>query len=60
MTYPQSTMKDDKPRMVVSPLQMMIVEFWDNGGKEEYEETKAMRDANGIPDKQWFAANLMC
>ncbi len=33
--------------------------FWDNGGKEKYESTKEARDANGIPDSQWFKANLM-
>jgi len=33
--------------------------FWDNGGKEKYYETKAARDANRIPDEQWFKANLM-
>ncbi len=59
MTYPQITIKDDKPRMVISPAQMLLNEFWDNGGKEKYEATKELRAANGIPDSQWFKANLM-
>jgi len=37
----------------------LLDKFWANGGKEKYEATKEMRKANGIPDKQWFAAQLM-
>lgn len=36
-----------------------LIAWWNNGGKEKYEATKAQRELNGIPDKQWFAANLM-
>lgn len=40
-------------------LQLCLHNFWNNGGKEKYTETLELRKANGIPDKQWFAANLM-
>ncbi len=40
-------------------LDKLLKCFWAYGGKEKYEETKVMRDANGIPDSQWFKANLM-
>ncbi len=40
-------------------LAPLLTRFWENGGKEKYEATKAARDVNGIPDKQWFAAQLM-
>ncbi len=40
-------------------LAPLLTKFWENGGKEKYESTKSMRDANGIPDRQWFAAQLM-
>lgn len=42
-----------------NPLDALLKTFWENGGKEKYEETLETRKANGIPDKQWFAANLM-
>ncbi len=44
---------------VPDPLQELLIYFWNHGGKEKYEASKEMRGANGIPDKQWFAANLM-
>lgn len=56
---PVIKLKDDKPRMIISPAQMLLNEFWANGGKEKYEATKEARQLNGIPDKQWFAAQLM-
>ncbi len=48
-----------KPTTPNRPLQVLLDSFWFDGGKEKYQETKVMRDTNGIPDKQWFAANLM-
>ncbi len=48
-----------RPNSTNPEVQELLHSFWANGGKEKYEETKALRDANGIPDKQWFAANLM-
>lgn len=40
-------------------LQMLADAFWNTGGQEKYEATKAARDVNGIPDSQWLKANLM-
>ncbi len=40
-------------------LQLLLTAFWVSGGQEKYETTKAARDANKIPDSQWFKANLM-
>ena len=40
-------------------LQMLLSAFWNTGGKEKYEASLEARKANGIPDKQWFAAQLM-
>ncbi len=40
-------------------LQMLLDAFWNTIGKEKYEASKEARDANGIPDAQWFKANLM-
>ncbi len=57
MKEPQ--VKEKELKMVWSAVQHMLHDFWLNGGKEKYEATKEMRDANGIPDSQWFKANLM-
>lgn len=40
-------------------VEVLLQTFWERGGKEKYKASKAMRDVNGIPDSQWFKANLM-
>ncbi len=40
-------------------LNNALVAWWQNGGKEKYEASLEARRANGIPDRQWFAAQLM-
>lgn len=44
---------------VVGKLDDFLHAFWENGGKEKYMESLELRRANGIPDSQWFKAQLM-
>ncbi len=53
------TANKDGQEQQAEVLQALMEKFWNNGGKEKYEATKEMRQANGIPDSQWFKANLM-
>ncbi len=59
----QALKKQNMARQIKSEyaeeLAPLLTRFWENGGKEKYEATKSMRDANGIPDSQWFSAQLM-
>jgi hypothetical protein len=40
-------------------IQSLLTQFWLHGGKDSYEASLEARRANGIPDKQWFSAQLM-
>lgn len=57
MNKPFTEVKDQLSQ--TEGLQMLLDAFWNTGGKEKYEASKEMREINGIPDTQWFKANLM-
>lgn len=56
---PKVIPKEGDNAFTIISIEQLLYTFWINGGKEKYEATLEMRRANGIPDKQWFAAQLM-